>query len=144
MILKSNFSDGGKIPKEYTCDGENVSPYLEISEVPENASSLVLIADDPDAPGGTFNHWILWNIPVSVKKFEKGRIPEGVFQGINDFGKNLYGGPCPPSGKHRYFFKLYALDEVLNIPANSKRKDVEDAMEGHVIEKAMLTGVYKK
>ena len=127
------------IPRKYTCDGENVNPPLYVREVPKETKSLVLIVDDPDAPSGTWEHWNVWNIPPT-KRIEENSIP-GV-EGINDFGKHAYGGPCPPSGTHRYFFKVYALDNMLSLQVHSRKKDIEEAMKDHVLAKGELVGVY--
>jgi len=138
------FENNGNIPSKYSCDGKNVSPPLSISKVPENAKSLVLIVDDPDAPSKTWVHWILWNIPKDTGIIEENKIPNGAVQGVNDFGKNNYDGPCPPSGIHRYFFKLYALDSVLELSKNSGKQDTEEAMKKHIIAEAKLIGKYSR
>ena len=137
------FENGGAIPAEYTCDGADVSPALSFSDIPENAKSLALIVDDPDAPMGTWVHWVVWNIPPNTAGFSKG---ENITfpQGKNDFGKLDYGGPCPPSGTHRYYFKLYALDTMLNLETGVTKKHLEDAMSGHIIEKVELMGTYSR
>lgn len=137
------FAHNGQIPSEFTCDGSGVSPPLSISEAPKGAKSLALVMDDPDAPVGTFVHWVVWNIPADTKEIRKNSEPTGM-QGKTDFGRMGYGGPCPPSGAHRYFFKLYALDAELSLPKGSSKKDLEKAMESHVIEKAELIGRYKR
>jgi hypothetical protein len=142
-LTSTAFENNGEIPSEFTCDSDNISPPLSISEVPENAKSLALIMDDPDAPAGTWVHWVVWNIPPDTREIEKGTEPRGV-QGKTDFGSTGYGGPCPPSGTHRYFFKLYALDTELSIPEGSTKQDLEKAMEGHIMEKAQLMGTYKR
>ena len=145
MQLKSPaFSQNGVVPAKYTCDGQNISPPLQIAETPENAKSLVLICDDPDAPGKTWTHWTVWNIDPTTTEIVEGKTPAGSTQGVTDFGEVGYGGPCPPSGTHRYFFKLYALDTSLNIPYQAKKEDIEKAMAGHVIDQAQLTGVYSR
>jgi len=144
MKLSSTaFENGGAIPAEYTCDGADVSPALSFSDIPENAKSLALIVDDPDAPMGTWVHWVVWNIPPNTTGFSKG---ENITfqQGKNDFGKLDYGGPCPPSGTHRYYFKLYALDTMLNLETGVTKKHLEDAMSGHIIEKVELMGTYSR
>lgn len=124
LTLKSpEFENEGQIPEKYTCDGEGISPTLWIRGVPENCESLVLIMDDPDAPGGTFDHWIVWNISPKIEKIEEGQEPEGP-HGKNDFGNLEYGGPCPPSGTHRYRIKLYALDSKIELPEGSSKKEV--------------------
>lgn len=138
------FENNQFIPKKYTCDGENINPPLEFKNVPKEAKSLVLIVDDPDAPFRTFTHWIVWNIDPRTTLIDEGKIPSGAIEGINDFGKNSYGGPCPPSGIHHYYFKLYALDKKLDISEKSKKKDLEDAMKGHIIDYTELIGLYKR
>ena len=147
MKLKSSvFENNGKIPSEYTCDSENVNPPLIISEVPDNAKSLVLIMDDPDAlkpAGKVWDHWIVFNIPVETKEVLENTEPEGV-QGMTSFGKTGYGGPCPPDAEHRYFFKLYALDTELDLPHGSEKKEVETAMQEHIIEQTELVGKYER
>ena len=137
------FTHNGNIPSEYTCDGSGLSPPLTISDVPANAKSLVLISDDPDAPVGTWDHWVVFNIPQSTKEIQKGTEPQGT-SGRNSWDRTGYGGPCPPSGTHRYFFKLYSLDTELNLPEGSTKKQVEVAMQGHIIVKAELIGLYKR
>ncbi|MCX7771085.1 MAG: YbhB/YbcL family Raf kinase inhibitor-like protein [Proteobacteria bacterium] len=143
-ITSPAFSNNTLIPKKYTCDGEDVNPPLEFHEVPANAKSLALIVDDPDAPMGTWVHWVLFNIPPNYKGIEENSVPEGAIEGINDFKKLKYGGPCPPSGTHRYFFKLYALDSLINLKGTIKKDDLERAMKGHIIEKAELIGLYSR
>ena len=144
MILSSSaFENNGTIPSEFTCDGSNVSPPLSISGVPKNAQSLALIMDDPDAPMGTFTHWTVWNIPTGKSQFSKGE-KISFPQGVTSFGKPVYGGPCPPSGIHRYFFKLYALDSSLDIVDGASRKDLEKAMSDHIISQGILVGKYSR
>ena len=142
-LSSQTFENSGSIPLEYTCDGADVSPPLTFSDVPENAESLALIMDDPDAPMGTWVHWLIWNIPPNTTGFSKG---ENIIflQGKNDFGKLYYGGPCPPSGTHRYYFKLYALDTMLDLTAGATKKQLEDAMKGHIVEEAQLMGTYSR
>ncbi|MBD3303551.1 YbhB/YbcL family Raf kinase inhibitor-like protein [Candidatus Woesearchaeota archaeon] len=137
------FGQEADIPPEYTCDGDDVSPELSIADVPDNAKSIVLVCDDPDAPAGTWDHWIVFNIPASTDKIAKGKEPEGT-AGRNSWGKTGYGGPCPPSGTHRYFFRLYALDTMLDLPEGASKADIESAMKGHVLEEAQLMGKYKR
>jgi len=137
------FADGGGIPDKYTCQGENVSPPLAIDGVPAGARSLVLIMEDPDAPMGTWDHWIVWNIPVAGS-IREDSVPQGAVQGRNGWGRAEYGGPCPPSGRHRYLFRLYALDGMLSLAGGSTKARVEDAMKGHVLAQARLTGLYQK
>lgn len=140
-ITSHAFENGGSIPAKYTCDGDDVNPPLKIEGVPEGAQSLVLIVDDPDAPMGTWDHWIVWNISPTGE-IEENIVP-GV-EGLNDFNKHSYGGPCPPSGTHRYFFKVYALDVKLDLSSDSSKKDVEKAMEGHILGKGEIVGRYKR
>ena len=135
------FGDGGSIPPKYTCEGENVNPPLEISGLPENTKSLALIVEDPDAPKGVYDHWIVWNIPPNEAIRENSR--PGV-SGKNSFGNTGYGGPCPPSGSHRYFFKVYALDSDLKIQAGSDKKALQDAMKDHMLGSGELMGHYQK
>ena len=148
MKLKSSaFANGGEIPSKYTCDGENINPPLEISGVPKNAVSLILIVDDPDAikpAGKVWDHWIVWNIAPDVKNIDEDSIPENAIQGLTSSNKNVYGGPCPPDGQHRYFFKLYALDTFLDIPDSSTKKEVLDFINIHILEEAELIGVYER
>ncbi|MGD0329323.1 MAG: YbhB/YbcL family Raf kinase inhibitor-like protein [Nitrososphaeria archaeon] len=141
IISSSAFQNNGRIPKKYTCDGEDVNPPLKIEGVPENAKSLALIVDDPDAPMGTWVHWVVWDIS-NVSEIKENSVP-GI-EGENSFGRHKYGGPCPPSGTHRYFFKVYALDTWLNIPAKSKKKDVEGSLEGHILAKGEMIGLYSR
>jgi len=143
QISSTAFADGGSIPSKYTCDGGDVSPQLAFVGVPREVKSLVLIVDDPDAPRGTFDHWIVWNIPPNTTSVAEGQEPKGI-GGRNGFGKTTYGGPCPPSGEHRYFFKLYALDTMVNLPASAAKADVEKAMGGHTLATAQLMGRYKR
>jgi len=144
MQIKSVFNHNEKIPNIYTCDGEDKSPEIFISEVPGGAKSLVLIVDDPDAPAGTWVHWLLWNIDPGIASIGENSIPVGAKQGMNDFKKLEYGGPCPPSGTHRYFFKVYALDIELDLEEGSSKEELEKAMKGHMLDKAELIGVYSR
>lgn len=144
MKLTTIFADGEKIPSKYTCDGEDLAPELMISDVPNGTKSLVLIVDDPDAPMGTWVHWLLYNIPPNTTKIDNKNLPEGLKQGITDFGRIGWGGPCPPYGTHRYFFKLYALDKDLELPQGAKKPQLEAAIKGHVIEEVQLIGLYKR
>src|SRR5438067_6277966 len=144
MTIRSPaFHQGGDIPPKFTCDGSNTSPPLEISGVPSGAKSLVLIADDPDAPSGLFTHWLVWNIPPQTNSVTEGSGPKGV-QGTNDFGKLGYRGPCPPPGTHRYSFKIFALDRELDLRSGAKRSQVDAAMKGHVIAQGELVGRYAR
>ena len=142
-LSSAAFKDGASIPSKYTCDGANTSPPLAFSGIPAGAKSLALVVDDPDAPGGTFDHWLVWNIPPNTTTIGEGQSPQGV-SGRTGFGKSAYGGPCPPSGEHRYFFKLYALDTTLNLPPSSSKSDLEKAMSGHTLAKAQMMGRYKR
>jgi Raf kinase inhibitor-like YbhB/YbcL family protein len=143
-IRSTAFNPEELIPKKYTCQGEDVNPELTIHGIPEETKSLVLIMDDPDAPSGTWDHWVVWNIDP-VLKIAEDSIPKGGVVGKNSWDRNDYGGPCPPSGTHRYFFKLYALDTQLALDEEkSNKKNVENAMKGHIIEQAVLMGKYKK
>jgi Raf kinase inhibitor-like YbhB/YbcL family protein len=142
-ITSSAFHEGANIPSKFTCDGSDTSPPLQIAGVPSGAKSLVLIADDPDAPGGLFTHWLIWNIPPQTNLIAEGSAPQGV-QGANDFGKSGYRGPCPPSGTHRYSFKIFALDRELELGSGAKRSQVDAAMKGHVIAQGELVGRYAR
>ena len=145
MTIESTaFKNEEEIPSKYTCDGEAINPPLTIKNVPENAKSLTLIVDDPDAPSGTWDHWILWNIPKEVMQIAEGSTPMGAVVGKNSSGENSYGPPCPPSGAHRYYFRLYALDALLNLSSNSNSDDLRGAMEGHVLAEAELMGRYQR
>ena len=140
-LTSPEFKNNDTIPMKFTCQGEDVSPALEIKGVPNGAKSLALIVDDPDAPMGIWVHWVVYDIPV-VSRIEENSIPGK--QGMNNFGRRDYGGPCPPSGTHRYFFKLYALDKKLNLKEGVTKKELEKAMDGHILEKAELVGLYKR
>lgn len=141
IITSRAFSPNGDIPKKYTCEGENSNPPLDISGTPDEARSLVLIVDDPDAPGKTFVHWVVWNIPIT-HHIDEDTVPGE--QGLNDFGDVSYGGPCPPIGKHRYYFKVYALDDLLDLEAGATKQQVEQAMAGHIIGFGEFMGHYKR
>jgi hypothetical protein len=143
-ISSPAFEINGHIPGKYTCDGTNINPPLRIENVPQGAKSLALIFDDIDAPRGSYVHWILWNLDPGTKEIKENSVPEGSVQGLNDFNKIHYGGPCPPRRAHRYLFKVYALDSRLNLDSNSTKNDLEKAMRDHVIGEAQLTGVYKR
>lgn len=142
-VTSSAFQGGANIPSKFSCDGANSSPPLEISDVPSEAKSLVLIVDDPDAPSGLFTHWIVWNISPRTSTVAEGSAPKGV-QGTNDFGKSDYGGPCPPSGTHRYYFKIFALDRELDLPFGARRGQLDAAIKGHVIAQSELMGRYAR
>lgn len=150
MIMKlfsSAFTDGGRIPVRYTCDGENISPPLSWSELPEETATLALICDDPDAPAGVWDHWLLFNIKADVPELEEGishafdPFP-GSGHGLNSWGKACYGGPCPPSGEHRYFFTLYALSGRVNLKPGATKAHLMRAMEPLILGTARLTGRY--
>lgn len=148
-LSSAAFKNGASIPKQFTCDGPNISPPLQWSGVPENSKSLALLVDDPDAPRGNWVHWILFNIPPdtsalpeNIKKMRT--IPNGARQGMNDFREIGYGGPCPPGGKHRYFFRLYALDAELTAEPGVSRASLERAMQGHIVGDAQLMGTYQR
>jgi len=141
-VSSSAFREGGKIPKKYTCDSSNVSPPLRIENVPRAARSLVLIVDDPDAPGRTWVHWLLWNIDPKVSEIWADNVPQNAVEGTSDFGNAKYGGPCPPSGTHRYYFKVYALDITLYLPSSTKKAALEKAMAGHIVAQGSLMGTY--
>lgn len=143
-VSSSAFENGGKIPTEYTCDGKNVNPPLKIESVPPNTKSLALVFDDVDAPRGSYVHWIVWNIDPGLKEIRENSVPEGSVQGMNDFKKRSYGGPCPPGRAHKYVSKIYALDILLSLNPNSTKKDLEKAMEGHILSQAQVTGLYKR
>jgi len=140
-VFSSAFESNSTIPRKYTCDGENINPPLEFANIPEETESMVLIMDDPDSPMNPFTHWVVWNIEP-VAKIEEDSIP-GI-EGINNFRKIGYGGPCPPSGTHRYFFKVYALDRQLELKAGAGRKELESEMIGHIIAEGELMGKYGK
>lgn len=144
LDLKSTaFDSGESIPTKYTCDGANVSPPLQWSGVPDNAQSLVLICEDPDAPGRTFSHWVLYNIPPTTTALSEG--DESGTPGNNDFGKSGYGGPCPPRGPaHRYYFRLYALDGDIEVVSGATRPQVLDSIEGHILAEAEWMGRYER
>ena len=142
-ITSSAFQEGGNIPSKFTCDGSDTSPPLQITGIPSEAKSLVLIADDPDAPSGLFTHWLVWNIVPQTNSIVEGSAPKGV-HGTNDFGKSGYGGPCPPSGTHRYSFKIFALDRELDLRSGEKRSQVDAAMKGHVVAQGELVGRYSR
>jgi len=148
-ITSSSFTEGGLIPKKHTCDAEDISPDLNWSGVPKEAKSLALICDDPDAPGGTWVHWVLFNIPADVTTLQAGVSPDAVLKngarhGKNDFRKLGYGGPCPPGGTHRYFFKIYALDTLLSLESGSTKSQLLAAMKGHILAEGQLMGKYKR
>ena len=142
-IKSPAFKDGEMIPAKYTCDGENMNPPFEISGVSELTKSLVLIMDDPDAPMTTWVHWLKWNIPATVSSIDEGVEPEGV-SGKGTGGNLKYHGPCPPSGVHHYFFKLYVLDTTLGLAEGSTKKDLERTIDSHVLQQAHYVGLYTR
>lgn len=150
LELTSNaFAEGKSIPSEYTCDGSDISPPLAWSGAPQGTKTFALIADDPDAPMGTWVHWVSWNIPAGASSLKEAtdkqaKLSDGTEQGMSDFKRPGYGGPCPPSGTHRYFFKLYALDTALNLPATANKGQLESAMKGHILAQAQLMGTYSR
>ena len=149
-VLSSAFQEGSEIPTRYTCEGQDVSPALTWEEPPAGTQSFALIMDDPDAPGGVFTHWILFNLPADSSGLSEAvpsqpQLPDGSLQGKNDFGRIGYGGPCPPPGRpHRYQFTLYALDQTLDLKAGASKKQVIDAMQGHILVQGRLTGTYQR
>jgi Raf kinase inhibitor-like YbhB/YbcL family protein len=150
QLTSTAFAEGTAIPAKYTCDARDVSPPLKWSGVPASAKSLVLIADDPDAPVGTWVHWVLYDLPAATNELAEDlpksqHVTGGAKQGLNDFKRVGYGGPCPPRGKpHRYFFKLYALDILLDLKPGLTKKDLEHAMEKHILAQTQLMGTYQR
>lgn len=142
-LVSPAFTHGEAIPSQYTCDGGDLNPPLAWSGVPEGAQSLVLIMDDPDAPGGTWDHWVIFNLSPTTNNLQEGATPSGI-KGRNSWGRTGYGGPCPPDGEHRYFFKLYTLDIQLLLSEGATKQEVEDAMSGHVLARAELVGKYAR
>jgi len=144
-ISSPAFVTNGNIPAKYTCDGQNINPPLVFEEIPANAKSLALIVDDPDSPSGTWTHWVLWNINPSVTGIQENSVPQGALEGVTGFKRSGWGGPCPGSGTHRYFFKLYALDEELTgLTPQSSVEEVLAAINGHVVATAELVGLYRR
>jgi len=150
VVSSPAFEAREEIPEKYACDGLDVSPPLSWEGYPAETKSFVIIMEDPDAPGGTFIHWVVYNVPVSVNEFPEevpaeDRLENGAYQGINDFGRIGYGGPCPPPGEtHRYIFRVYALDTVLELPPGATNKEVLSALEGHIVGEGSLTGIYRR
>lgn len=152
-LTSSEFTEGGSIPPRYTCEGDDISPPLEWSGAPDGTHSFALIVDDPDAPDPahpqrTYVHWVLYNIPADVMRLDENAsasgLPDGAIEGKNDWDRETFSGPCPPIGRHRYFFKLHALDSELNGLTGTTKADLEKAMEGHVLAKAQIVGTYQK
>lgn len=147
MKIESNaFTEGGLIPQKFTCDGQDTSPQLSWNDMPEYTGAFVLIVDDPDAPMGTWDHWVLYNIPAKTTELAEGikTLPEGTLEGLNSWSKRGYGGPCPPDKIHRYYFKLYALDKPLDLSPGASKKAVEAAMQSHILAEAQLMGRYDR
>ncbi len=147
QITSSAFSAGSAIPAIYSCKGKDMSPPLAWGQPPAGTASLVLIMDDPDAPVGTWDHWVVFNLPASLTGLQEGAstaMPAGAVTGRNSWKRSDYGGPCPPGGTHRYFFKLYALDTTLNLTDKANKKDVETAMSGHILLQTELIGTFSK
>jgi Raf kinase inhibitor-like YbhB/YbcL family protein len=149
QLTSSAFTQGNPIPAVYTCNGKNISPPLEWADSPSGTQGLALIVDDPDAPGGTWTHWVIYNLPASKISLDEGihpleRLPDGSLNGKNSWGKLGYGGPCPPSGTHRYFFKLYALDHPLSLSPGASAAQLVKAMQGHILATAELMGTYRR
>lgn len=148
-VTSSVFQDGEMIPSRYTCDGQDVSPPISWQGLGDHTVTVALICDDPDAPMGTWVHWVVWNIPADAGGFDEAvpaneQLENGARQGITSFGRAGYGGPCPPSGTHRYYFKVYALDTELDIPADSNKEDLLAAMEGHILAQGQIMGRYAR
>ena len=148
-LTSTAFRDGQPIPRQYTCDGVNISPPLEWTGIPKTAKTIAIITDDPDAPAGTWVHWVLYNLPAdNIGMVENvagtDEVKGGGFQGKNDFKQIGYGGPCPPSGMHRYFFKIYAVDSELPLKAGATKAELEGALQGHIMAQGQLIGTYKK
>lgn len=148
-ITSPAFEQGGLIPAKYTCDGADISPPLQWAEAPDGTKSIALISDDPDAPMGTWVHWVLYNLPPETRELAENippeqTLPSGAEQGITDFGRVGYGGPCPPSGTHRYLFKIYALDAELELPVNAGKRELIGAMQGHILAEGQLIGKYRR
>lgn len=150
-LISTAFGQGEPIPAKYSCDGEDVSPPLAWGEPPAGTQSLALIMDDPDAPGGTWDHWILFNIPPELRALQedlpitgKNQDPEAIFVGNNSWGRAGYGGPCPPSGTHRYFFKMYALDTTINLLPGATKQELLNAMEGRILAESELMGMFSR
>lgn len=143
-ISSPAFKHGEAIPARYGCDGADVSPPLVIGKTPPNTQMLALIMDDPDAPVITWVHWVAWNIPAQTREISENSLPPSARQGRNDWKHNSYGGPCPPSGTHRYYFKFYALDTSLQLASSTTKAELERAMQGHILAKGELMGTYRR
>ncbi|HSX20608.1 MAG TPA: YbhB/YbcL family Raf kinase inhibitor-like protein [Gammaproteobacteria bacterium] len=143
-ITSPDFQDNHSIPSKFTCEGTDEIPTLIWQDFPDNTESLALIVDDPDAPNGDWVHWVFFNIPPYVKHLSANSLPSEATNGINSWGNSGYGGPCPPTGEHRYFFKLYALDTILDLTGTATKKDLLAAMDSHILDSTQLMGLYKK
>lgn len=143
-LTSPEFVQNNPIPGKYSCDGDDVNPPLAIEGVPKEAQSLALVMDDPDAPAGVWVHWVMWNIDPAATRIASGGTPPGAQEGMNSWKRKGYGGPCPPSGTHRYYFRLYALKEKLNLSQSATRKDLDHAMQGKILAQCELMGVYSK
>lgn len=143
-ITSPVFGDREKIPSDYTCDGEDINPPLTFQDVPDDAQSLTLIVEDPDSPGKTWTHWAVFNIDPHTTEIPEDSVPPDATETVTDFGEKGYGGPCPATGVHRYSFKLFALDTTLSLTEDATREEIAEAMEGHIIEQAELTGLYTR
>jgi len=143
-MISMEFATGASIPVKYTCNGLDINPELQMVGAPANTKSMVLIMDDPDAPSGDWTHWLVFNISPATTKISQNSVPTGAVQGRNSWGKSAYGGPCPPSGTHRYFFKLYALDTILNLTSTANKATLLSAMQGHILEQTELMGKYSQ
>lgn len=144
QLTSDAFANGQSIPSKYSCKGKNISPALGWTEPPAGTQSLALIMDDPDAPGGTWVHWVLFNIPASMRNLQEGLPASGMSVGKNSWGDMRYGGPCPPSGTHRYFFKLYALDTTINLSPGATKEQVLKEVDGHILAQGELVGTFSK
>jgi Raf kinase inhibitor-like YbhB/YbcL family protein len=143
------FGEGSRIPSDFTCDGADMSPPIEWSGIPARAQSLAIIVDDPDAPGGNWTHWLVYDLPPDLTQLKAGisageKLPGGALQGRTDFGQTGYGGPCPPVGEHRYFFKVYALDAMLRLKPGASKQELFRAMQGHILAEGVLMGRYDR
>jgi hypothetical protein len=144
QISSPAFDHQKAMPARFTCDAQDVNPPLQISNVPAGTTSLALILYDPDAPAGMWVHWVLWNISPETREISENSVPAGAVQGLNDWKKNRYGGPCPPSGTHRYFFRIYALDTTLNLAPTTTKAGLERAIQAHIMATGELMGTYRR
>lgn len=144
QLTSPAFANRETIPTRFTCDGKDLSPPLNFGNIPTGTKSLALIVDDPDAPAGTWVHWLVWNIPPRTRHLAESSLPPEAKQGVNDWRRNEYGGPCPPAGRHRYVFRLYALDTILLLPATANRNELDRAMKKHILGSGTLLGTYQR